>query len=252
MENRARPPPRRPARTASARTSIDYATGRELPADKLSTPEVKKFRGRSPSAGPSRSASSSMGGEWNIAPLAIPNLMSTLHDKLKFDVVIGQKELRTERPEHRELPADLPPRPRRDLPSGDEDKAALRKHLDPGGGTLFADAACGSPSFDAAFRKFVAELLPNNPLVADPPRRRPLSPEDLLRPRRLPVHQGAGGGKDFPQLEGVKINGHWAIIYSKLDIGCALEAPRRARLQGLQLRERLRIASNVVIYATLP
>ncbi len=35
--------------------------------------------------------------------------------------------------------------------------------------------------------------------------------------------QAAGGARGFPQLEGVKIDNHWAIIYSKLDIGCALE-----------------------------
>src|SRR5208283_4403090 len=39
---------------------------------------------------------------------------------------------------------------------------------EPGGGTLFGDAACGSPPFDAAFRRFVTELLPNNPLVSIP------------------------------------------------------------------------------------
>ncbi len=49
-----------------------------------------------------------------------------------------------------------------------EDLDALRQHLEPGGGTIFADAACGSPAFDAAFRRFVAELLPNNPLVPIP------------------------------------------------------------------------------------
>jgi hypothetical protein len=27
--------------------------------------------------------------------------------------------------------------------------------------------------------------------------------------------KAAGGGKDVPQLEGVKINYHWAIVYSK-------------------------------------
>jgi hypothetical protein len=35
--------------------------------------------------------------------------------------------------------------------------------------------------------------------------------------------RAAGGGHGPPQLEGVKINNHWAIIYSKFDIGCALE-----------------------------
>ena len=33
---------------------------------------------------------------------------------------------------------------------------------------MFADAACGSPAFDASFRRFVAELFPDNPLVPIP------------------------------------------------------------------------------------
>ncbi len=37
---------------------VDYATGREMPADKLSTPEAKNFRPSRPSAGRSGSPSS--------------------------------------------------------------------------------------------------------------------------------------------------------------------------------------------------
>jgi hypothetical protein len=48
------------------------------------------------------------------------------------------------------------------------DLNALGDQLEPGGGTLFADAECGSHAFDAAFRRFVAQLLPNNPLVPIP------------------------------------------------------------------------------------
>ncbi|HEY2158493.1 MAG TPA: DUF4159 domain-containing protein, partial [Isosphaeraceae bacterium] len=64
--------------------------------------------------------------------------------------------------------------------------------------------------------------------------------------------KAAGGGKDYQQLEGVKINGHWAIIYSKLDIGCALERHAGLDCKGYSYESALRIASNVVIYATLP
>ena len=129
---------------------------------------------------------------------------------------------------------------------------ALRQHLEPGGGTVFADAACGSPAFDASFRRFVAELLPNNPLVPIP------RDDELFTTKvgfdlvRRPVHQGGGRRRGFPQLEGVKINDHWAIIYSKFDIGCALERHTGIDCKGYTHESAVKIAANIVIYATLP
>ena len=130
--------------------------------------------------------------------------------------------------------------------------AALRKHLDPGAGTIFADAACGSPSFDGSFRKLVAELLPTNPLV-------PIPRDDEIYTKKIyfdlsdcQYSKSAGGGRDLPQLEGVKINGRWRIIYSKLDLGCALERHSGLDCKGYSYESALRIASNIVIYSTLP
>jgi hypothetical protein len=134
----------------------------------------------------------------------------------------------------------------------DTDLEALRKHLDPGSGTLFADAACGSVNFDASFRKFVALLLPNNPLV-------PIPQNDELYTKKVgfdlnDVHytESAGGARGFPQLEGVKIDNHWAIIYSKFDIGCALERHTGMGCKGYVHESAVRIAANIVIYSTLP
>jgi len=64
--------------------------------------------------------------------------------------------------------------------------------------------------------------------------------------------EGAGGGKGFPQLEGVKINGHWAIIYSKYGIGCALEQNHEAGCKGYTHADAVRIGINILIYSTLP
>ena len=121
-----------------------------------------------PSAVRLRIAKLKHGGDWNIAPQAIPNLMEVLRKPpLSFDVVISQKELLPRDPNLIYYPL-IYIHGRAALSFDDDDLEALRKHLDPGGGTLFADAACGSPTFDASFRKFVAELLPNNPLVPIP------------------------------------------------------------------------------------
>ncbi len=133
-----------------------------------------------------------------------------------------------------------------------EDLEALQRHLEPGGGTLFADAACGSAAFDATFRRFVAELVPDGRLE-------PIPRDDELYSKKVGFDlsksqytKGAGGGKDYPQLEGVKINGHWAIIYSRFDIGCALERHTGIECKGYTYDSALRIAGNIVNYSTLP
>jgi hypothetical protein len=64
--------------------------------------------------------------------------------------------------------------------------------------------------------------------------------------------KGAGGGKNYPVLEGVKVDGHWAIIYSKYDIGCALERHQGPDCKGYSPESALRIAANIIIYSTLP
>ncbi|MCA1685374.1 MAG: DUF4159 domain-containing protein [Planctomycetia bacterium] len=64
--------------------------------------------------------------------------------------------------------------------------------------------------------------------------------------------KAAGGGRDFPQLEGVKLNGQWAVIYSKYDIGCALERHQGLDCKGYSPESAVRIATNIVIYSTMP
>jgi Domain of unknown function (DUF4159) len=243
--------PRVRAATALGQNIIDYATGRELPADKLAVRDVADFKQDRPRRGALRIAKLRHAGDWNIAPLAIPNLTTALRDKLKFDVVINHKELFPRDPSLVHYPL-IYLHGRAAVDFSEEDRDALRRHLDPGGGTLFADAACGSPAFDAAFRKFVADLMPKSPLVPIPKHddfyTRKLG-YDLSDAKRTPA---AGGKADFPDLEGVQVDGRWAIIYSKLDLGCALQKQAGIECKGYTHETALRIATNIVLYATLP
>jgi hypothetical protein len=230
---------------------VDYATGREIPADKLVVREVRDFKPEAAKRGALQIAKLRHAGDWNVAPLAVPNLMGALRDKLGFDVVLTHKELFPRDPNLVNYPL-VYIHGRASLSFGKEDIEALKKHLEPGGGTLFADAACGSPAFDAAFRRFIAEMLPDNQLV-------PIPRDDDIYTRKVgydlsdvQYSKAAGGGKDLPQLEGVKLNGHWAVIYSKYDIGCALERHQGLDCKGYAPESALRIATNIVIYSTLP
>ena len=70
--------------------------------------------------------------------------------------------------------------------------------------------------------------------------------------RDVQYTDAAGGARDYPQLEGIKINDHWVIIYSKFDIGCALERHTGMECKGYTHESAVKIAANIVIYSTLP
>ena len=56
--------------------------------------------------------------------------------------------------------------------------------------------------------------------------------------RNYPVH-----------LEGIKIDGRWVVIYSKYDVGCAIEGHKAADCLGHDKDSALRIAAAVVLYS---
>jgi hypothetical protein len=234
---------------------VDYATGREMPADKLTVRDVKVFGQDAPKRGALRIAKLRHAGDWNVAPLAVPNLMDTLKKPpLNFDVVISHKELFAKDAKNIVNYPLVYMHGRAAFAFSPEEIAILRRHLEPGGGVLFADAACGSPAFDSAFRNFVAELFPNpaNHLM-------PIPRDDEIYTRKVgfdladvQYSKAAGNRRDYPQLEGVKLDGHWAVIYSKYDIGCALERHQGLDCKGYAYESALKIAANIVIYSTLP
>ncbi len=250
MENE----PGEPSVIASSRVGqniVEYATGREMPADKLEPREVVKKSTEPPKRGALFIAKLKHLGDWNVAPMAVPHLAAALRDRSGLDVVINHHVL---------VPSDenLVNFPlvylhgRAAFTFSAEDRQRLRRHLEPGGGMIFADAACGSPSFDAAFRKFVASMLPDHPL-------QPIPRDDEIYTRKVGYDlsdvrysKAAGDGQGLPELEGVKIDGHWAIIYSRYDIGCALERPQGLDCKGYTHESAVRIAANIVLYSMLP
>jgi hypothetical protein len=143
----------------------------------------------------------------------------------------------------------------------------LRKHLVEGQGTLFADALSGSKFFDDSFRELVTTIFPREKLV-DIPFTDTLYTEaydlkDVVYSGGLvkeikedktegQVKEMKGKTEGFPLLEGVKINGRWAIIYSKYDLSCALQKSLRDIYPGYKHESAIRITTNIVIYSVLP
>ena len=201
--------------------------------------EVKDFKGDAPRRGALRIAKLKHGGEWNIAPRAIPSLMDVLRKPpLNFDVVLNQKDLEARDPSLVNYPL-IYLHGRLGVRLEQDDLPRLRRHLEPGGGTIFADAACGSPAFDAAFRRFVAALLPDNPLVPIP------HDDEIYTPKMgfdLPDVQYSPAAGDRPRLSPARggparrpLGGHLFEVRPGLRPG----SPRAdLNCKGLHARER--------------
>jgi hypothetical protein len=188
-------------------------------------------------------------GEWNADPMAFTQLGMALNQLLP--VYAREVPVRLTDPNIVFYPL-LHLHGRGDVTFSEPELDALRQQLDSGCGTLFVDAAYGDGAFDASLRRLVALLLPQNPIVAIPATDEiftskvgfDLSNSHLTRP--------AGGGRGVPQLEGVKINGHWAIIYSRYGVACAFQANHGGACKGYLPADARKIGVNILVYSTLP
>jgi hypothetical protein len=246
---------------------VAYATGMQMPKPRLTEVEiVRESEGKKPPRGymevaqivPSR-------GAIPLAPKAIPNLMLEL-GKLQMEVssksepitvrdrsVIKYKFLYF----HDRVPFRVP---------APEHLDYLRFTLEHDG-LLLADAACGSKGFDKSFRDLVEALWPKDKyrdrqlvsidVKANQAKNELYSKEvngtaiESVKYRR--EEKDGTPSTDYqdgpPRLEGVKINGRWVIIYSKYDIGCALEKHQSTECLGHDHDSAKLLARAVVLYA---
>ncbi len=241
---------------------IHYATGLELPAPRGTKSPVSGIKKDSDiRRGFFKVGQLKHRGDSKPAPRAMPNLMDHMHKRAGMDVVYETEELSVF--EKRLIDykflymhgrgdiGDLDPR----------DLDNLRFNLE-NGGLLLADACCGSEAFDKSFRKFAATLFPPAKYPNLKLQRVPLSDElfsadlngEALTKKKIQARTEKGGKMHpvDPWLEGIKINNRWVILYSKYDIGCALEKHRSADCVGYDSDSAFRLASAAVLYTLRP
>jgi hypothetical protein len=193
-------------------------------------------------------------GGWDTAPKAARNLMIALNRTVGLTVSTKPAAV---------TPSDetlfdysmLMMHGRERFSMSDREIDRLRAYLDRGR-LLFADACCGSRLFDESFRVFVAKLYPDAKLE-----RIPVDDElfngqigyVLERTRRRVTGASGRDGNvvsSEPFLEGIRVSGRWAVIYSKHDISCALERQSTVACAGYLSDDAVRIGVNVVLYSS--
>jgi len=236
---------------------IAYATGLEAPKPRLT--EVEIFKGDLKSAvrrGFLRVAQIKHEGDWQPAPLAMRNLMADVR-KSGLDVSLETIPL--------PLASDnlvdfrfLYMHGRSAFNFQKQQMAQLRFNLETGG-VLLADACCGAKSFDTSFRTFMDQLWEDKKLKLQPI---PLTDElyshqlngEALREMRC-RREGADGRPETgfknvaPLLEGIKLNNRWVVIYSKYDLGCALEKHKSTDCLGYDYDSALKLGKAAVFYS---
>jgi hypothetical protein len=141
----------------------------------------------------------------------------------------------------------------------DEERGRLREYLERGG-TVLADSICASKAFAAAFRREIAESVPDAALkripADDPLFTAAFGGFDI---RQVSLREPGAGGEGQPvaarvrqvepQLEGIQLDGRWAVIFSPYDISCALESHEGIGCRGYTQQDAARIGLNVLLYS---
>ncbi|MEX1097560.1 MAG: DUF4159 domain-containing protein [Planctomycetales bacterium] len=237
---------------------VAYATGREPPV-KLQDPRPERGAGADPiERGLLQVARVRHGGGWDTAPRALTNLLRALNEAAGLSASTKPKAVAF-------ADADLYKYPvvtmhgRNSFQLSAEEREQLKKYAERGG-VLFADACCGARPFDESFRAEI-EAAFGAKLERIPPEHELFSEKVGYALRTVKRRSAAAANPDEPIdttvrqvepfLEGIRIDGRYAVIYSKYDISCALEHQASSGCPGYESDDAFRIAINVILYAML-
>jgi hypothetical protein len=236
---------------------IAYATGMQPPQPRLFQPQVASTKLDPPTIprGTLKVAQLKHNGDWRPSPKALRNLMEHVNTHAGVAVALKTEE----RPIHDRELVDfkfLYMQGRNAFSYDREELDGLRFNLK-NGALLFADASCGKESFDKGFRSFVETLLPGSKLervpLTDALFSKELSGEALTEQTiRARTQVGQPLVNMPPYLEGIKHEGRWVVLYSKYDIGCALEKHQSPDCRGYDHASAQRIARAAILYVLNP
>jgi hypothetical protein len=141
----------------------------------------------------------------------------------------------------------------------DGERRQLKQYIERGG-MLLADSICASKTFSESFRGEMAAIFPNHKLERIPVSDRLLSTAyggfDLRTVSRRDSEEAAPGKpleaaihKVPPDLEGIKLDDRWGVIFSPFDLSCALEKENTLECRGYTREDATRIGLNVVVYS---
>lgn len=239
---------------------ITYATNREL-KEKLDTPHLLAAANDSGQIERSTLQVAKLfhGGGSDDAPSALTNLLRFARQEIQLRVSTEKRMM----PITTDTLPDYPiafVHGRRKFSLSNSERKALRTYLE-NGGFLLADAICASRDFAESFRRELGAVLPNATLgriKADHEMltsdfqgfdistvRLRVPGERRNRDDRLRIRPELGP----PELEAMVLDGRVVVVFSPLDMSCALENQASLECKGYSREDAAKIGVNVILYA---
>jgi len=187
-------------------------------------------------------------GDWDPDPSAVHNLLKAARETSTIEVKFKREDVRLSQPEALAHPL-LYMTGHHDFHFSDAEVERLRGYLQ-AGGLLLSDACCGRLSYDAAFRREMRRVLPDEQLEmlpADHPVYH--SVQDIKAVQYTPLVEKDVGHMTTPSLEGITLNGKLAVLHSRFDLGDGWEMFPHAFSRGYDSDSALKIGVNVLAYA---
>lgn len=240
---------------------IAYATGLEPPKPRLDRPKILDPKDDKPVAGSRYLIELAQvkhdGGDWQPAKNALRALALNARDKYLIDVALAKREVRMAVANELWTGGKFVYMHGKGKFTTEETEVQnMKAHLD-AGATLLADACCGAEPFDQAFREFAKKLYPDHKLEPIPTDdflySEKLNGEAITRVRCRMEKADKSAEATFqdtpPLLEGIKVDGRWVVIYSRYDIGCALEKNKSSACKGYDPESAMRLATAALLYS---
>jgi hypothetical protein len=237
---------------------LAYATNRELQPKDVMAEQVIHQPLETAERGRLTVAKLRHPGGCNAAPRALLNLLDAASRELNIRATASDQlvDLRDDAVFHYHL---LFMHGRNRFRFTDTEREKLKTYLDRGG-MLFADSICASKAFTESFRQEMAAVFPDRKLekipADDPILTTKYGGFDLKTVTRRDPQTPMEGAplkaiekKVPPDLEGIKIDDRWAVIFSPYDLSCALEKRDSLECRGYLREDAARIGINVLLYS---
>ena len=191
-------------------------------------------------------------GQWKCRDAGLSMLLNSFHEQTKTPVRFAREEIALDSPRLFEVPF-VYLTGHQDFTLTPAERSNLRNYL-LRGGVLFAESCCGRESFTNAFRREIALVLDGATLERLPQGHQIFTFPNALPqvlPRPALAEKLSATGKVAPELLGIRLQGHQAVIFSPNGLACGWEMAECPYCHGLQTRDAIALGVNVLTYSLL-
>lgn len=237
---------------------LSYATGKELKQKLQSVIVLDEVRNDAPTdRGVFILPKLQHSAGADDASRAVPNLIEWLNKENPFRMSSEQRMIAVSASELEKYPIVFI-HGRGELRFTEEQRTALREYLK-NGGFLFADAICADDLFTASFRREM-EVITGRPLQKLPLdhdivegnrgiRGFDIRQVTVIDPQKGDNQLANSQRRQPPRLEFASVDERIAVVFSPLDLSCALESRHSLQCRGYVRDDAAKIGINVLLYA---